>query len=225
MHARAIAKATELVPKSARDDLDENFKNYAKAFQDAIDAKSRAWLLSLCNLAKRKAEMIESTALATRRAHWKQVIGITVENGCTRAPRPTKAAYRYARGTDGWATSPVGNSALNDKVDGEPSGTTGTESEDAGTFDDVTPFVPNDTGILMAPLCDQANVDKQAIDWAALWETEKVYVNPLFNLQMDMFEDMAAELTRLRPLRSRLTRVLATTTLRRDRWQDFRLML
>ena len=118
--------------------------------------------------------------LATRKAHWRQFIGITVEEGSTRAPRPTKAAYRYARGTDGWVTSPIGNSALNDKVDGEPSGTTSTESEDAGTFDDATPFVPNDTGILLAPLCDQANVDKQAIDWAALWETEKAYVNPMF---------------------------------------------
>ena len=27
MHARAIAKAIELVPKTARDDLDQNFKN------------------------------------------------------------------------------------------------------------------------------------------------------------------------------------------------------
>ena len=124
-------------------------------------------------MAKKKAEIIETTMLATRKAHWKQVIGITVEAGSTRAPRPTKAAYKYARDTDGWVTSPIGNSALNERVDAEPNETTGNDNEDAGTFDDVAPFVPHDAGVLLAPLCDQANVDKQATDWAGLWENEK----------------------------------------------------
>jgi len=100
MHARATTNAIELVPKSASEELEQNFKNFAKAFRDAIDAKSRPWLLSLCNLAKKKTEIIATAVLAMRRAHWKQVIGITIEAGSIRAPRPTKAAYRYARGTE-----------------------------------------------------------------------------------------------------------------------------
>ena len=39
-----------------------------------------------------------------------------------------------------------------------------------------------------------ANVDKQGTEWAELWETEKAYINPLFDLQLEMFLGPAAEL-------------------------------
>ena len=109
MHERAATRAIELVPKSSREELGPMFTNFAEAFRKAIDLKSRPWMLSLCNLAKKKAEKIETTVLAMRRAHWRQVVGITAQAGSTHAPRPTKAAYRYARdGADGWITSPIG---------------------------------------------------------------------------------------------------------------------
>jgi len=64
----------------------------------------------------------------------------------------------------------------------------------SGTFDELSTFVPNETGLIAAPLCDQANVDKQAKDWGKLWETEKAYTHPLFDMQLDMFLGLAAEL-------------------------------
>ena len=79
------------------------------------------WLLSLCKLAQRKAELLEASALAIRRANWLQVIGVKAEKGSTKQPTPTRAAYRYVRGTDGWVTSPLGDCALNDAVEGEAS--------------------------------------------------------------------------------------------------------
>ena len=37
-------------------------------------------------------------------------------------------------------------------------------------------------------------MDKQGADWATLWRTENPYTHPLFDLQLKMFEGLAAEL-------------------------------
>jgi hypothetical protein len=48
--------------------------------------------------------------------------------------------------------------------------------------------------VLTAPLCDQGSVDKQGSEWGTLWEEHATYVNPLFNLQLEMFNDLAHDL-------------------------------
>ena len=169
MHARALTKACELVPKDSRNGLRKGFDNYATSFQNAVKAKSRPWLTSLSKLAKRKAEIIEDGIFATRRAHWRQVIGAAVEGGVSAAARPTKAAYRYIRQTEGWITSPIGKVALNNAVDGEEANPQLTYGEQHDTFDEISTFVPDDAGVIYAPLCEQANVDQQTEEWAELW--------------------------------------------------------
>ena len=54
--------------------------------------------------------------------------------------------------------------------------------------------MPDQAGVLTAPLGDQANVDKEGVDWAKLWLTKKPYIHPLFDLQIAMFKGLAAEL-------------------------------
>ena len=110
--------------------------------------------------------------------------------GTTGAPRPTKVAYRYVRAVEGWTSSPIGNAARNEEVEDEE-GTTGSNPD---IFDEISTFVPDDTGVLAAPLCEQANVDEQTDTWAERWETEKAYQHPTFNLDLDMFIGLAAEL-------------------------------
>ena len=194
MHAKALHGAIELVPKTARDEFEIPFQNVANGFAEAVERNSRSWLLSLCKLAKRKAELLENSILAMRRAHWKEVIGVTAENGSSKKPRPTKAAYRYVRGNEGWVSSPVAQSSWNNAVQAEDDAQGDTNEIEQSTFDDIAEFTPDEANLLVAPLCDQASVDQQASTWGELWLTECEYKQPMFELQRDMFIDLAPDL-------------------------------
>jgi hypothetical protein len=122
------------------------------------------------------------------------VVGVTPESGSSRAPQPTRAAYRYVRGTDGWTTSPIGDNSFNIRAACEDNAGIADTEHDSDIVDDLCTFVPDDTGILTAPLGDQANVDKQGKEWAELWLTKQKYINPLFDLQLNMFKGLAADL-------------------------------
>ena len=149
------------------------FKKIAEGFEEAVDRNSCNWLLSLCKLAKRKAELIENSVIAMRRAHWKEVFGVTAESGSTKKPRPTKAAYRYVRGNEGWVSSPIANSSWNDAVQTEDMERPGDDDREQGTFDDIAEYTPDEANLLVTPLCDQASVDQQASTWSELWLTER----------------------------------------------------
>ena len=75
--------------------------------------------LSLCKVATARTQEMKSNANSIRAAHWKEVIGVTVESESTRKPRPTKAAYRYVRGNEGWVSSLIAPSSWNNAVQGE----------------------------------------------------------------------------------------------------------
>ena len=75
--------------------------------------------------------------MAMRRAHWKEVIGVTTESGSSKKPRPTKAAYRYVRGIEGWVSSPVAHSSWNDAVQTEDNEQRNNDESEQGTFDDI----------------------------------------------------------------------------------------
>ena len=116
----------------------------------------------------RKAELLENSVMAIRRAHWKEVIGVTAEKGSSNKNRPTKASYRYISGSEGWTTSPVGQKGWDDAVpEGKTQSNDDNENEQ-NTFEDLAPFTPDDSCILTSPLCDQASVDKQGNEWGAL---------------------------------------------------------
>ena len=67
-HVAALANSIELVPKTARTDLEPRFKNFAVSFAAAAKRQSCTWLLSLCKLAKKKAEQLEAEILSAKRA-------------------------------------------------------------------------------------------------------------------------------------------------------------
>ena len=68
------------------------------------------------------------------------------------------------------------------------------EAEEGDTYDELSTFVPDDLGVLTAPLNDQGNVDKQAAEWGELWQSSAVYTAPVFDMQLEMFIDMADEI-------------------------------
>jgi len=173
MHARALTKVIDCFPKSARNDLTEHFSNFAASFQLAVDLGSATWLRSLASLAARKAELIENTVLVMRRAHWKHMVGVTVEDGSTRAPRPTKAAYRYIRGVDGWTTSPIGDNKFNDNVTAEPRLGPRETDDDNGTYDELSTFVPDDTGLIAARFAMRQIVKSKLVSGASCGSRRK----------------------------------------------------
>ncbi len=107
-------------------------------------------------------------------------------------PRPTQATYRYRRGSEGWTSSPVASNAWNAAVPGEPNEKDYEPDAQTETFDEIAAFIPTHAGTIEAPRCDQANVDRQASEWDDLWETQQPYVNPMFDLKLDMFKGLAS---------------------------------
>ena len=67
-HVAALVNSIELVPKTARANLEMHFKNFAESFAAAVKRQSCTWLLSLCKLAKKKAEQLEAEILGAKRA-------------------------------------------------------------------------------------------------------------------------------------------------------------
>ena len=119
-HLRFLPRAAELIPK--RDRLQHSgatFK-FAKSFLAAVDARSSHWLCSLACLAKKKAADLEAATASMRKNFWRQMIGAAPEPGQTKKPRPTKAAYRYIRGSEGWTPSPIGKIEFQDGIPDDP---------------------------------------------------------------------------------------------------------
>ena len=85
----------------------------------------------------------------------------------------------------------MANSTWNATVPGEPNERNNEPETPAETFDEIAAFIPTQAGTTEAPLCDQANVDKQASEWGDLWETEQPYINPMFDLQLGIFIGLA----------------------------------
>ena len=54
-HVAVLVNSTELVPKTARADLEQHFKNFADSFAAAVKRQSCTWLLPLCKLAKKES--------------------------------------------------------------------------------------------------------------------------------------------------------------------------
>ena len=80
----------------------------------------------------------------------------------------------------------------NAAVPSEPSANSEDPEVPNDSFDEVAAFIPTQAGTTEAPLCDQANVDKQAAEWGNLWETKQTYVEPMLDLQLDMFQGLAS---------------------------------
>ena len=161
--------------------MGEQAFKFSVAFDSAVDAHSVCWLNSLAKLAIKKAEAIEQKVASCRRQHWKEVIGVTDALG-TKKSKPTKAAFRFVRGTEGWMSSPVADVRIEANVPRDPDGPPDVHDclDDVYLHNELSEFVPDGNGALMAPLSDQGNAERQAATWAELWQVLIVFIPTWF---------------------------------------------
>ena len=59
---------------------------------------------------------------------------------------------------------------------------------------DIADYIPDSATTTVEPLCDQANVEQQASEWAPLWQYNLAYKQPQFAISDDMFLDLAEDI-------------------------------
>ena len=145
-------------------------KCWIALFWHAIANRQERTARSLANMAGAKAKKIEQSTLALNKAKWKAAIGATGLEG--RKAMPNGLTYRWAKGLGGWTQSVAANSSFQDS--GQP--------EECPHFRDsehhLADIIEGRTDI---PLSDQAVVDKEAQDWATLWQELEDYAPPQFD--------------------------------------------
>ena len=189
-HQVAMTNVTARFPKSQRASLEEQALKFSVAFDNAVGAQSICWLKSLAALAMKKADAIEQKVAACRRQHWKDIIGVTQAIGIKKS-KPTKAAFHFVRGTEGWTPSPIADTRFEADVPRDPDDPPDLPDacDDSFLHNEISAFVPDGNGALIAPLSDQGNVEKQADTWAELWQTSHTYVQPAFRITSEFFTD------------------------------------
>ena len=155
-HINAAKKATRPLCNSARLEVQDQAQAWASAFANAVDRRSPHWVLSLKTVAVIKASKLEASVASSRIKEWRVRTGAMPPEGkSTKAP--TKSAYRWVRGTNGWRQSHIGTLAQIDEVpmpDDEAS--TGGYGDDS-----IIPASPSPSSDAV-PLSDQAEVNAEA---------------------------------------------------------------
>ena len=120
-------------------------------------------LRSLANACVAKAESREKTTARASMRKWRELLGATSTRNSDFAP--TRFAYRWIKGIDGWKRSPIGTSAQNASSQAD-AGSDAIDDDDADAVDD--PFEDPSLALndcATVPLCDQAAVDAEADGW------------------------------------------------------------
>ena len=123
-------------------------------------------------MAGAKARKIERATLALNTAKWKSAIGATSLDG--RRAAPNGLTYRWVKGLTGWTPSCVATNSWEDKGQAEDNPRLRTDEHH------LTEMIHGDFDI---PLSDQAVVDKEAEDWATLWQETTEYTPPQFECE------------------------------------------
>ena len=145
--------------------------------QAAIDALWRNELAAaehFWSIARETATKIEDCSRARQQRQIREHFTCgPAKNLGARATQPKKEAYRWIRGSAGWTRSPIGDPSLNDAV---PCGTSAIDELDEITIDASRAL---QTTKIWKPgaelLCDQADVELEANQWASLWKEGQPY--------------------------------------------------
>ncbi len=88
---------------------------WARVFWNATHSGAASTASALRQLAGAKAKKIEAAIRRDRLANWRCCIGATASDKFWQ-PKPTKLAYRWVKGLEGWQHSTVAKASWNDKV-------------------------------------------------------------------------------------------------------------
>ena len=164
-HDKGYQAASEQVIKQSDD--------WTTAATKAICQRNRPWLQKLAKTAFACHEKQIELARRRRQADWAEAIGATM---CAQKNRgPTKLAYRWVKGITGWSRSQVGKASWNDAVPDEDGDDSDEEYENDYREDEPGSDTAKHCSLFNGsisdePLCEQANVDLQASEWAGWWK-------------------------------------------------------
>ena len=131
----------------------------------------------MAKVATRKAEKIERSTASKKLSTWREALG----GGCDKEGNqrsPTAFAYRWTKGLCGWISSPVGDDIQESTMFLEEPDEENEAVEDWSKAIDLLSVVQAQKGSgSIAPASDQVSLEKEAADWASLWETQKEYKN------------------------------------------------
>jgi len=127
--------------------------------------------------ARKKAKKIEDGVRSKKAAHWRRALSVADDSNIAAAPRPSKLAFSWIRGSAGWQQSPVGLQSQEDAVPDEEwdDDTPGCALVDSA-FNDRVWRRPAADGPMV--LSDQADIEAEADSWANLWEESGEYNVP-----------------------------------------------
>ena len=181
------------LPKKSRCEESDAIGRWAGALHTAVMQRCSKSLLALKTAALVKAKKSEAAVASARAREWRVCMGIQADKPQDTA-RPSRLAYRWIKGLTGWVKSALGSKEANDQVKAEGEGDDA-ESVDDETYDDLPslkPTLTTDDKQHLEPLADQAEVDKEAAEWAELWQHTADYEEPQFG-------DLGPELEVLSP--------------------------
>ena len=190
----SCSTATSSLPKMARAEVQPMVDAWAISLTEAVRNASGPWTDSLQKIANAKAVAIEAQVIKAKKESWLVASGAKPAVA-GRAAVPTKVAYRWTKGVVGWKPPEKGDAKMNEQVLTE-----GADQDDGlggNLFDDVLeseirqPLA--DSSIIYnspVPLADQAAVQREADQWAALWNVTDDYDESM----VDQLEDEPLEL-------------------------------
>ena len=155
---------------------------------EAVRRASAPWVTSLQKVANAKAMVIEKQVIKAKKEKWMVASGAKPAVA-GKASVPTKLAYRWSKGVVGWKPPEKGNARLNEQVLGEGADA---DDQDCNPFDDVLESeieaARSDSSIIFdapVPLADQAAVQRESDQWAALWKVNDEYDETITDLLDD----------------------------------------
>ena len=184
--------AHHALSKTARAEHAGTIANWTAALHHAIRIGATQMVASLVKVAKIKAGKIEAAAFTRSRIEWQVALGATASKPGDQV-RPTKLAYRWLRGLEGWQPSTVACCSWNRKVateDGDGTAARHDVVDDDDCYDDVELDGQEKVMLFEVPLSDQAVVDKEAAQWAELWQAESEYHTPDFGNDIEQLQPL-----------------------------------
>ena len=133
----------------------------------AVAALSRSQadvLQQLARIARSKAIRQNGTRRSQRKTDWLAWLKGDTARGPGTSSALTKRAFLFVKSAAGWAKSPIAADSINDEVPDEVDA-----SREPSTARRWTLLRAAEDASTCLPLCDQAAVEREADQWAALW--------------------------------------------------------
>ena len=168
-HINKLTATARHVAKIASPDDRMAIVRAANTCSRVAAAGSASMLKSIALALRKKAETLEVKLKFMRLKAWREWLGWKLRSSASRFA-PSRDAFRWIRAPTGWAPSKAGPEALNDAI----------PDEDGECDIDFANWKPSAVVLQSVPICDQAQVEREAAEWAGQWAANAPYLHPVF---------------------------------------------